>query len=75
MSCATHGQRGEHYTGPMKRDEIADLMRDIDRSVQMRKSLLERLGRDEAVDLVAEWLDIEQIDIEVANKIRKRPIE
>jgi hypothetical protein len=59
----------------MKQDEVADLMRDIDRSVQMRRSLNERLGRNEEVDLVEEWHEIEQIDLEIANKIRKRPIE
>lgn len=59
----------------MKRDEVVDLMRDIDRSVQMRRSLNERLGRDEEIDLVEEWHEIEQIDLEIANKIRKRPVE
>jgi hypothetical protein len=59
----------------MEDHEIATLMLDIERSVQMRKSLYERLARKEAVDLVDEWHQIEQIDLEIANKIRKRPIE
>jgi hypothetical protein len=41
----------------------------------MRKALYERLSRKEDVDLVDEWHEIEQIDLEIANKIRKRPIE
>ena len=63
------------YNGLMKPDEVADLMRDIDRSVQMRISLKDRLLRNEEIDLVEEWHEIEQIDLEIANKIRKRPIE
>ena len=59
----------------MEDHEIAKLMLDIERSVQMRKSLHERLGRKEAIDLVDEWQQIEQIDLEIANTIRKRPIE
>ena len=50
-------------------------MLDIERSVQMRKSLHERLARKEEVNLVDEWYEIEQIDLEIANTIRKRPIE
>ncbi len=59
----------------MKQDEVAQLMLDIERGVQMRKGLLERLARREEVDLVEEWNAIEQIDVEVANKIRKRRID
>ncbi len=59
----------------MEQDEVVKLMLDIDRSVQMRKALHGRLERQEEVDLVDEWHEIEQIDIEIANKIRKRPIE
>ena len=59
----------------MEDHEIAKLMLDIERSVQMRKSLHERLGRKETIDLVDEWQQIEQIDLEIANTIRKRPIE
>ena len=59
----------------MKQQEVAELMLDIERSVQMRNSLYDRLKRQEAVDLVEEWKAIEQIDLEVANKIRKRPVE
>ncbi len=59
----------------MEDHDVAKLMLDIERSVQMRKSLHERLGRKEEVDLVDEWHEIEQIDLEIAKKIRKRPIE
>ena len=56
----------------MNEEEVAQLMLDIERSLQMRKSLHERLGRKEEVDLVEEWNEIEQLDLEIANKIRKR---
>jgi hypothetical protein len=59
----------------MKPHEVAQLMLDIERSVQMRQALHERLAHKEAVDLVEEWHAIEQIDLEIANKIRKRPVE
>ena len=59
----------------MDQSEVAALMLDIERSIQMRKALYERLSRKEDVDLVDEWHEIEQIDLEIANKIRKRPIE
>ena len=63
------------YNGSMKQEDVNDLIRDIERSVQIRKLLLDRLGRNEEVDLVEEWHEVEQIDLEIANKIRKRPIE
>lgn len=59
----------------MKPDEVAQLMLSIERSIQMRTLLNGKLARQEAVDLVDEWHEIEQIDLEIANKIRKRPIE
>jgi len=59
----------------MKPDEVAQLMLDIERSIQMRTLLHGKLTRQESVDLVDEWHEIEQIDLEIANKIRKRPIE
>ena len=58
----------------MDQADVAKLMLDIERSVQMRKALYERLSRKEDVDLVEEWHEIEQIDLEIANKIRKGPI-
>ena len=59
----------------MKPDEVAELMRDIERSRQMRATLHEKLSRQEEVDLVEEWSQIEQLDLEIAGKIRKRPLE
>jgi hypothetical protein len=59
----------------MKPDEVAELMRDIERSRQMRATLHEKLSRQEEVDLVEEWNQIEQLDLEIAGKIRKRPLE
>ena len=59
----------------MKPHDVAQLMLDIERSIQMRNSLNERLARQEEVDLVEEWHEIEQIDVVIANKIRKGPIE
>ena len=59
----------------MKPDELAALILDIDRSVQMRMMLSRKLTSNEEVDLVEEWHGIEQLDLEIARKIRKRPIE
>lgn len=59
----------------MKPDEVAELMRDIERSRQMRATLHEKLSRQEDVDLVEEWNQIEQLDLEIAGKIRKRRLE
>ena len=59
----------------MDQHDVDLLLLDIERSVQMRNDLRERLLRREEVDLVEAWNEIEQIDLEIANKIRKRPIE
>ena len=59
----------------MKPDEVAKLILDIDRSVQMRMMLSRKLTSKQEVDLVEEWHQIEQLDQEIARKIRKRPIE
>lgn len=59
----------------MKPDEVAKLILDIDRSVQMRTLLRQKLASNQEVDLVEEWKEIEQLDLEIARKIRKRPIE
>ena len=59
----------------MKPDELAALILDIDRSVQLRMMLSRKLTSNEEVDLVEEWHEIEQLDLEIARKIRKRPIE
>ena len=59
----------------MEQDDVAKLMLDIERSIQLRKALYERLERQEEVDLVEEWHEIEQMDLEIARKIRKRRVE
>lgn len=59
----------------MKQDEVAKLMLDIERSVQMRSMLRQKLATNQEVDLVEEWKEIEQLDLEIVRKIRKRPIE
>ena len=59
----------------MKPDEVAKLMLDIERSVQMRTVLRQKLATNQEVDLVEEWHEIEQLDLEIARKIRKGPIE
>jgi hypothetical protein len=59
----------------MEQNEISQLMLDIERSMQMRKMLHEKLARQEDVDLVQEWNAIEQLDLEIARKIRKHRLE
>ena len=59
----------------MRPDEVAKLVLDIERSVQMRTMLRQKLATNQEVDLVEEWNEIEQLDLEIARKIRKRPIE
>ena len=59
----------------MKPEEVAALILDIERSVQMRTMLRQKLATNQEVDLVDEWHEIEQLDLEIARKIRKRPIE
>jgi hypothetical protein len=59
----------------MKPDEIARLVLDIERSVQMRTTLRQKLVTSQEVDLVEEWHEIEQLDLEITRKIRKGPIE
>jgi hypothetical protein len=59
----------------MEQADVSKLMLDIERSLQMRKLLLDRLARKDEVDLVEEWNSIEQLDAEIARKIRKHPIE
>jgi hypothetical protein len=59
----------------MKQDEVAKLILDIERSVQMRTMLRQKLASNQEVDLVEEWKEIEQLDLEIVRKIRKRPIE
>ena len=50
-------------------------MLDIERSIQMRKMLHDKLARQEDVDLVEEWNAIEQLDLEISRKIRKHRLE
>ena len=71
------GFRPKTDAGPyaMKQDEVAKLILDIERSVQMRTMLRQKLASNQEVDLVEEWKEIEQLDLEIVRKIRKRPIE
>jgi hypothetical protein len=41
----------------------------------MRSMLRQKLATNQEVDLVEEWKEIEQLDLEIVRKIRKRPIE
>ena len=82
MGCETEGRLSGHRPRRkqwgrygMKPDEVAKLVLDIERSVQMRTMLREKLATNQEVDLVEEWNEIEQLDLEIARKIRKRPIE
>jgi len=59
----------------MKPDEVAKLVLDIERSVQMRTTLRQKLATNQEVDLVDEWNAIEHLDREIARKIRKGPLE
>lgn len=59
----------------MEQNEISQLMLDIERSMQMRKMLHERLARQDDVDLVEEWNAIEQLDQEISRRIRKHRLE
>jgi hypothetical protein len=59
----------------MNPDEVAKLVLDIERSVQMRTMLRQKLATNHEVDLVEEWNEIEQLDLGIARKIRKGPIE
>jgi hypothetical protein len=56
----------------MEQPEVAQLMGEIKRSIQMRQALHDRLARQEEVDLVEEWHALEQLDAEIAHRIRKR---
>jgi hypothetical protein len=59
----------------MEQKEVSQLMLDIERSMQMRKMLHDKLARQEGVDLVEEWNAIEQLDLEISRKIRKHRLE
>ena len=71
--CRPRTKRWGRYG--MKPEEVAKLVLDIERSVQMRTMLRQKLATNQEVDLVEEWHEIEQLDLEIARKIRKRPIE
>ena len=59
----------------MRTDGVAKLILDVERSVRMRTMLREKLATNQEVDLIEEWNEIEQLGLEIARKIRKRPIE
>src|SRR5687768_13700730 len=58
-----------HILNPvMEQNEVSQLMLDIERSMQMRKMLHDKLACQEDVDLVEEWNAIEQLDLEISRK-------
>jgi hypothetical protein len=57
----------------MDRDEVAQLALAIEKSIEMRQALQDKLTSDEPVDLVEEWEAIERLDVEIRRSIRKRP--
>lgn len=59
----------------MERDEVAQLVQDIERSIHMRRSLQEKLSSGQPIDLVEEWDAIERFDHSIMRQIRKRPPE
>jgi len=69
------GEKAHILTPVMEQKEISQLMLDIERSMQMRKMLHDKLARQEDVDLVEEWNAIEQLDLEISRKIRKHRLE
>jgi hypothetical protein len=56
----------------MNREETEQLRQDIERSVQMRQAISGRLARNEVFDLLEAWTDLEQLDQDIARRIRKR---
>jgi hypothetical protein len=48
------------------------LIQDIERSEQMRAAIREKLARNEEIDLIEAWSELEQLDMEIARSIRKR---
>jgi hypothetical protein len=73
---AAHDKKCEPriYTPAMERNDVIQVMQDLERSIQMRQALLDRLARNEEVDLAQEWDTIEQLEMELSRKIRKRPV-
>ena len=67
-------RRAKIYSPKMERQAVIQIMQDLERSIQMRHALLERLARNEELDLAEEWETIEQLETELSRKIRKRPI-
>jgi hypothetical protein len=59
----------------MERDEVAQLVQDIERSIEMRRALQEKLSNGGRIDLVQEWEAIERLDHGITRQIRKRPPE
>jgi hypothetical protein len=56
----------------MDERDVNDLMIDLERSIQLRQEIQEKLRRGEFVDLVNAWENVERIDHQVTRKIRKR---
>lgn len=56
----------------MDERDVNDLMIDLERSIQLRQEIQDKLRRGEFVDLVSAWENVERIDHQVTRKIRKR---
>ncbi len=74
-TVAIYRERGaSEYSPRMERNDVVQVMQDLERSIQLRQALLGRLARNEEVDLAQEWETIEQLEMELSRKIRKRPL-
>jgi hypothetical protein len=51
-------------------EQRGQLRRDIERSEQMRADIREKLAEGQDIDLVAAWEDLEQLDMDIAKRIR-----
>lgn len=59
----------------MDRDALAQLAVALQRSIEMREALQQKISGKGFVDLLKEWEDIERLDHEITRQIRKRPPE
>jgi hypothetical protein len=51
-------------------EQRGQLRRDIERSEQMRADIRKKLAEGQHIDLVAAWEDLEQLDMDIATRIR-----
>ena len=56
----------------MYREEAEQLRQDIDRSVQMRAAISKKLAQNDEFNLLEAWNELEQLDQDIARRIRKR---